>query len=122
MEQLGKQHIPRQNRRYSICLMASLQRKDRGEEKFLCECDVYDLSVKGCRIFSEIGLKSGKFLGLKLMLPHQEFPIQVNLSYIRWTKNGNSGLEFRLLTAEDQERLHHYVAALHTQIEHAPFP
>ena len=114
--------IPRLHNRYSVCLMARLFRKDRGLEQFLCECDIYNLSVKGCHFTSEIEVPSGKFVGMKLILPLEDDPLNINLSYVRWSKEVQGGLEFRILTTDAQERLHQYISTLHTQTEHTPFP
>lgn len=112
MRQSGKAIKQRQSKRFSVCLTASLMRKDRGEEQLLCESDVYDLSLTGCKIFSEVSIDQGRFVSVRLSIPLQEIPIQINLAYIRWSAEGQSGLEFKVIPAEDRERLTHYLESL----------
>ncbi len=121
MPPLKLKTIARLHNRYAVCLMATLFRKDKGVPQFLCEGDVYNLSVKGCQFTSEIEIPRGQFVGVKLMLPLEEEPLDINLSYVRWSKEVEGGLEFRILTADNQERLHQFIETLHHQAEHTPF-
>lgn len=117
MRQTGKAIRQRQSKRYSVCLTAALMRKDRGEEQLLCESDVYDLSLTGCKIFSEVSLDQGRFVMVQLSIPLEETPIKINLAYIRWSADGQSGLEFKVIPAEARERLTQYLASLPQEAE-----
>ena len=112
MRQTGKSINQRKNQRFSVCLTAALMRKDRGEEQLLCESDVYDLSLTGCKIFSEVNLDQGRFVMVHLSIPLEESPIQINLAYIRWSADGQSGLEFKVIPEGDRNRLVQYLENL----------
>ena len=69
------------------------------------EGDAFDLSAKGCQIFSEHALEQGAYLGLRLSLPGQADPVRVNVAAVRWVAGQKYGLEFISIAAEDRERL-----------------
>lgn len=112
MKQTKKGPTSRQNARYNVYLTVSLLKDDCAHEHLLCEGDAFDLSAKGCQVFSEVGLEEGMYLGLRLSLPGQEVPVCVDVAAVRWVRGKKSGLEFISMAAKDRERLAQFVACL----------
>lgn len=122
MQQTDMRPDSRRYPRYPVSLMASLLKDDWLHEQLLGHSDVYDLSVRGCQIFSEIALKPGNFVGLRLTLPLQEPPVRVNLASVRWSTGEQCGLEFRVMASKDQERLNQFVTSLPSEVSHKRNP
>lgn len=112
MSLAAKQQESRRYPRYPVCLMASLLKDDWAREQVLAESDVFDLSVRGCQIFSEIPLETGKFVGFRLFIPGEQVPVRVDLASVRWSTGGQSGLEFMVMGNKDEERLTKFVRTL----------
>jgi PilZ domain len=64
-----------------------------------------DLSIGGCKITSNLALRSGQHLTLRLHLPGQEPPIVVERAAVRWVVGKNFGLQFMSLLSSERERL-----------------
>jgi hypothetical protein len=64
-----------------------------------------DLSLGGCKIFSNLALKSGQHLTLRLHLPGQESPIVVEKAAVRWAVGNAFGLQFMSVLSSERERL-----------------
>ena len=64
-----------------------------------------DLSLGGCRITSNLAVRSGQHLTLRLHLPGQESPIVVERAAVRWVVGKDFGLQFMLLVSSERERL-----------------
>jgi hypothetical protein len=71
-----------------------------------------DLSIRGCRIYSLIEVKSGTALQLRIKMSDDEPPIQINQAIVRWYRDSSFGLEFVSLTADEWARLQHVVKEL----------
>ena len=70
-----------------------------------------DLSPAGCRMRSDIALNAGTYLALQIAVA-QEPPLAVEVSVVRWCKDGNFGVEFLRYSQGDRERVTNLVAAL----------
>ena len=64
-----------------------------------------DLSLGGCKITSNLALRSGQHLTLRLHLPGQESPIVVEKAAVRWVVGNAFGLQFMSLLSSERERL-----------------
>lgn len=71
-----------------------------------------DLSIRGCRIFSEIKVKPGTTLQLRVDVSDDEPPIQITQAVVRWYRDSSFGLEFVTLTPDEWARLQHVVKGL----------
>ncbi len=71
-----------------------------------------DLSIRGCRIYSLIDVKSGTALQLRIEVSDDEPPIQVDQAVARWSRDHSFGLEFLTLTPDEWARLQHVVKQL----------
>ncbi len=103
-------HYPR----YPVYLLGSLLKDDYADHHVLGESDIFDLSIKGCQICSEVDLDCGKFVALRFSLPNYETPVQIDMASIRWTNGGQCGLEFIIMTYKDETLLSQYVRSLNT--------
>ena len=63
-----------------------------------------DLSPAGCRMRSDIALNAGTYLALQIAVA-QEPPLAVEVSVVRWCKDGNFGVEFLRYSQGDRERV-----------------
>ena len=114
VRQASKRLRSRQNARYNVYITVSLLQDDCTEERTLGEGDAFDLSAKGCQIFTEQGLEQGAYLGLRLSLPGQEEPVRVGVAAVRWVREQKCGLEFISMTSTDRKRLEQFVAYLNS--------
>ena len=71
-----------------------------------------DLSIKGCRIESDVLVQTGNQLELRVYLPDHEFSLDVESSAVRWSRGREFGLEFVRMQSEAQELLHRVVKDL----------
>lgn len=69
---------------------------------------VTDLSVPGCLLETDLPLKVGQSLQLKLSFAMGK-PLAVNLGVVRWMAGGRAGIEFIRMADEDQRRLRRVV-------------
>ena len=90
------------------------------------EGTVMDLSKRGWKATVVTGSQSvrpGTYLKLRVYLPDQAPPMDVDLAAVRWAKGREFGLEFLIMGSEEEERLHRFVSTLETgpsrQINHA---
>jgi len=63
---------------------------------------------------SELMVDQGWPLELRLRLPDDDSPVEVNLAVVQWSKGQKFGLEFVRLQPEEQARLRCLVSALET--------
>ncbi len=85
------------------------------------EGTVLDISKRGWKatvVTSTLSLQRGTYLKLRLSLPDQAPPMDVDLAVVRWAKGREFGLEFRMIGSEQEERLHRFVSTLETQPGH----
>lgn len=53
-----------------------------------------DLSPTGCRMRSDIALNAGAYLALQIAVAQEPTPLEVEVSVVRWIKDGHVGVEF----------------------------
>ena len=73
-----------------------------------------NLSTEGCTAESESIVQQGSPLQLRLHLPDDDSPVEVNLAVVQWSKGQKFGLEFVRLQPEEEARLRCFVSALET--------
>jgi hypothetical protein len=71
-----------------------------------------DLSPAGCRMRSDIALNAGTYLALQIAMSQERTPLTVEVSVVRWCKDGHFGVEFLRYSQGDRERVTSLVAAL----------
>lgn len=72
---------------------------------------VINLSLKGCMVESDAGVKVGDAMSLILLLPGEESPTIVDLALVRWAKGQCFGLEFVSLGTVEMNRLRGFLAS-----------
>jgi hypothetical protein len=68
-----------------------------------------DLSVQGCCIKSPIEVKPGAALEVRIEASEHESPIQIQAAVVRWTREGQFGLEFEVIAPTEWSHLRHIV-------------
>lgn len=76
-----------------------------------------DLSIRGCKILSPKQVKSGTEIELRIEVSTDEPPIHVSKSVVRWSHDGNFGLEFVNFVGNEWARLRDVVK----ELEKEPF-
>ena len=71
-----------------------------------------DLSPTGCRMRSDIALNAGAYLALQIAVSQERTPLAVEVSVVRWCKDGHFGVEFLRYSQGDRERVTDLVEAL----------
>lgn len=71
-----------------------------------------DLSPSGCRLRSDIALNAGTYLALRIAVAQESTPVAVEVSVVRWCKDGHFGVEFLRYSQGDRERVANLIAAL----------
>ena len=89
----------RQTRRHTVLLPVEVDGKK--DLKGLTS----DLSLGGCRINSNLAVRRGQHLTLRLHLPGQESPIVVERAAVRWVVEKDFGLQFMSILASERARL-----------------
>lgn len=98
---------PRCGLRVPVGYPASIQSDtDTGEGILL------DLSPTGCRMRSDIALNAGAYLTLQIAVAQEPTPLAVEVSVVRWCKDGHFGVEFLRYRQGDRERVTDLVEAL----------
>lgn len=98
---------PRCRPRVTVGYPASIQ-SDTGTGEGI----LLDLSSSGCRLRSNIALHAGAYLALQIAVAQEPSPLAVEVSVVRWSKDGNVGVEFLRYSQGDRERVTNLVAAL----------
>ena len=83
-----------------------------------------DLSPTGCKMRSDVALRAGAYLALQIAVAHEPIPLAVEVSVVRWCKDGHFGVEFLRYSQGDRERVTNLVGGLpptglHTRPNHA---
>src|SRR5262249_59973977 len=83
-----------------------------------------DLSPTGCRMRSDIMLNAGTYLALQIAVSQDPIPLAVEVSVVRWCKEGHFGVEFLRYSQRTRERVSNLVEALpltgiHTRLDYA---
>ena len=73
---------------------------------------LFDLSPAGCRMRSDIALNAGSYLTLRIAVAQEPTPLAVEVSVVRWCKDGHIGVEFLRYSQGDRERVTDLVLAL----------
>ena len=73
---------------------------------------LFDLSPAGCRMRSDIALNAGTYLTLRIAVAPEPTPLAVEVSVVRWCKDGHIGVEFLRYRQGDRERVSNLVADL----------
>jgi PilZ domain len=71
-----------------------------------------DLSPAGCRMRSDVALNAGTYLALRIAVAQEPTPLAVEVSVVRWCKDGHFGVEFLRYSQGARERVTNLVAAL----------
>ena len=71
-----------------------------------------DLSPAGCRMRSNIALNAGTYLTLQIAIAQEPTPLAVEVSVVRWCKDGHFGVEFLRYSQGDRERVTNLVEPL----------
>jgi hypothetical protein len=61
---------------------------------------------------SDIALNAGAYLTLQIAISQEPTPLAVEVSVVRWCKDGHFGVEFLRYSQGDRERVTNLVAAL----------
>ncbi len=72
---------------------------------------VLNLSLKGCKVNSEAGVKVGDAMSLIILLSGEEPPTTVDLALVRWTQGACFGLEFVSIGPAESNRLRRFLAS-----------
>lgn len=76
------------------------------------EGTLLDLSPTGCRMRSDIALDAGAYLTLEIAVAQERAPLGVEVSVVRWCKDGQLGIEFLRYRQGDRERVTHFVETM----------
>jgi hypothetical protein len=98
---------PRCSMRVPVHYPASIQSDTEAGEGVL-----FDLSPAGCRMRSDIALNAGTYLALQIAVAQEPTPLAVEVSVVRWCKDGHFGVEFLRYCQGDRERVTNLVHAL----------
>jgi len=71
-----------------------------------------DLTIKGCRVESDVRVQTGNQLELRVYLPDHDSSLDVESSAVRWSRGREFGLEFVRMRSEAQKLLHQVVTGL----------
>jgi len=107
---------PRCRMRVPVHYPASIQCDTEAGEGVL-----FDLSPAGCRLRSDIALNAGTYLALRIAVAQEPTPLAVEVSVVRWCKDGHIGVEFLRYSQGDRERVTNLVEPpLQTEIPAHP--
>lgn len=73
---------------------------------------LFDLSSAGCRLHSNLALQPGSYLSLQIDVAEAQIPLAVEVSIVRWCRDGQVGVEFLRYGRGDRERVTELVEAL----------
>jgi hypothetical protein len=71
-----------------------------------------DLWPTGCRMHSDLALNARTYLSLQIAISQERTPLAVEVSIVRWCKDGHFGVEFLRYSQGDRERVTNLAAAL----------
>ncbi len=75
-------------------------------EGMIGQGQLVNLSVPGCLLKTNMKLKVGQYVDLRLSFATSQTPLQIKLAAVRWVKGGQAGVEFIRMSEADQARLH----------------
>src|SRR5262245_34460099 len=73
---------------------------------------VEDVSISGCKVRSTTPATSEAEIHMQFYPPGQGFAIEIEKAFVRWTGDGQFGVQFSQMREEDQKRLQHLIADL----------
>ncbi len=73
-----------------------------------------DISKRGWKatVTSTLSVQQGTYLKLRLSLPDQATPMDVDSAAVRWARGREFGLEFLVIGSEEEARLHRFISTL----------
>jgi hypothetical protein len=77
---------------------------------------VEDVSLSGCKVKSSTPTTSGRELRLQFYPPGQALPIEIQKALVRWTGDGQFGVQFSQMGQEHKDRLRHLISQLTERI------
>jgi hypothetical protein len=78
---------------------------------------VYNLGVGGCKVVSDLAVKSGALLAVHLRIPEQTLAITIRAATVRWILELEFGVEFLEMREQERVRLEQFLA---TQVKIVP--
>ncbi|MEC4668208.1 MAG: PilZ domain-containing protein [Nitrospirota bacterium] len=75
---------------------------------------VINISKTGWMVASNHWVQRGTYLTLRIALPDQEIPLEVDQAVVRWSTGHEFGLEFLSMQPDAQERLNRFLSTLET--------
>ena len=89
---------------------------------FLCDCGVSEgrllnLSPGGCAVESDTPPELDTVVPLRVRMPSQDPPIEVELAEVTWTAGRNFGLRFLHLEASQHKRLQRLITDLEQGVQ-----
>ena len=72
---------------------------------------IFDVSIKGARVMSQVRMNPGDELALTLRMPHQPIPLNVDAT-VRWRQDNVFGLEFGFIPETVEMRFRKLLARL----------
>ena len=80
---------------------------------------VYNLGIGGCKVVSDLAVKSGALLTVQLQIPGQTTAITITIraATVRWTLELEFGVKFLEMQEKERARLEQFLA---TQVNIAP--
>ena len=114
----NKGAIPHDDRRKHPRMAVQLHATLRKYEVVVGDGEVVDLSTEGCALRTKVTVGQGDYLEVHLTLPDHEAPtpLTVELAAVRWVHQPKCGLEFILMTPENQDRLRRYIKTLQDRV------
>ena len=71
---------------------------------------VYNLGIGGCKVVSDLAVKSGALLTVQLQIPEQTTAITIRAATVRWTLDLEFGVEFLEMQEKERARLEQFLA------------
>jgi hypothetical protein len=71
---------------------------------------VYNLGIGGCKVVSDLAVKSGALLTIQLQIPEQTTAITIRAATVRWTLELEFGVEFLEMQEKERARLEQFLA------------
>ncbi len=78
---------------------------------------VYNLGLGGCKVVSDLAVKSGALLAVHLQIPEQTLAITIRAATVRWILELEFGVEFLEMQELERVRLEQFLA---TQVNIVP--
>jgi len=66
---------------------------------------ISNLSTSGCHVECQHHLRQGDFLTLRILIPKEEHPLDIDLGAVRWTNGPTFGIEFIRTLKDAQDRI-----------------